>query len=118
MKDRRLVLSDLKILTRLRLADDLRCSPGALAKAAWLTPGSVTNRLGHLEGLGYVRRLPAETDRRGVIVELTKEGRAAWDVLVGTHGRDEAEVASVLSARDLHRLNDLLRVLITGFARD
>lgn len=118
MKDRRLVLSDLKILTRLRLGDDLRCSPGDLARSAWLTPGAVTNRLGHLESLGYVRRLPAENDRRGVIVELTREGREAWDVLVGTHGRDEAEVAGVLSATDIRKLNDLLRTLLTGFERD
>jgi DNA-binding MarR family transcriptional regulator len=115
MKDRRLVLSDLQILTRLRLADELRCSPGTLAKATWLTPGAVTSRLGHLESLGYVRRSQARDDRRGVVVELTPAGREVWDVLVGTHGRDEASVAGVLPANDLRKLNDLLRALLAGF---
>lgn len=118
MKDRRLGLSDLQILTRLRLADDLCCSPTALAKAAWLTPGAVTSRLDHLENLGYVERSQAKNDRRGVVVRLTRDGREVWDVLIGTHGRDEAEVAGVLPAKDLRKLNDLLRVLISGFEHD
>lgn len=115
MKERRLVLSDLQILTRLRLADGLRASPGALAKATWLTPGAITNRLGHLENHGYVRREQADGDRRGVVVQLTPAGREAWDSLVGTHGRDEAGVAGVLPRGDIRKLNDLLRTLLTGF---
>ena len=115
MKERRLVLSDLQILTRLRLADDLRCSPGALAKATWLTPGAITNRLGHLEGLGYVERRPADGDRRGVVVVLTTKGREVWDTLVSTHARDEVEVAGVLSRAEIRKLNDTLRTLLAGF---
>jgi DNA-binding MarR family transcriptional regulator len=115
MKERRLVLSDLQILTRLRLADDLRCSPGALAKATMLTPGAITNRLGHLEGLGYVQREPAEGDRRSVVVVLTPTGREVWDTLVSRHARDEATVAGVLGRKEIRQLNDTLRTLLTGF---
>lgn len=118
MKERRLVLSDLQILTRLRLADDLRCSPGALAKATWLTPGAITNRVGHLEGLGYVKREPAEGDRRGVVVALTATGREVWDTLVSMHARDEAGVAGVLGRKEIRQLNDTLRTLLTGFDDD
>jgi DNA-binding MarR family transcriptional regulator len=118
MKERRLVLSDLQILTRLRLADDLRCSPGALAKATWLTPGAITNRVGHLEGLGYVQREQAAGDRRGVVVVLTPSGREVWDTLVSKHARDEAAVAGILEPAEIRKLNDTLRTLLTGFDDD
>lgn len=49
---------------------------GQLAKAAGLTPASVTATLDHLEAEGMVERRRSERDRRVVVVSLTPEGRA------------------------------------------
>src|SRR5215208_611735 len=50
-------------------------SPGALSSELELSSGAMTNRIDRLEKRGYVRRRPDPTDRRGVQVELTREGR-------------------------------------------
>ena len=46
----------------------------------------MTSRLDRLEEAGLIRRVPAPGDRRSVIVELTEEGRAAWDTAASVQG--------------------------------
>ena len=48
---------------------------GELAKAAELSPASVSTMLDHLEREGVVERSRAEHDRRVVVVTLTSSGR-------------------------------------------
>ncbi len=115
LQERGLAVSDLGILTRLRLEPGHRTSPSALSRSTELTPGAITNRLNGLVRLGYVRRLRDSGDRRAVIVELTEEGRATWDHLIGTHGREEARIAASLTTAEQRQLNDLLRKLMLGF---
>lgn len=47
-----------------------------------LSSAGVTSRIDRLEGRGLVRRLPDPDDRRGVIVELTDQGREIVDAAV------------------------------------
>lgn len=65
-----------------RIGESPQITPKQLAEAIELTTGSVTALLDHLEGLGWVRRLPNPEDRRSVLVELTPAGgkrmRAAY----------------------------------------
>jgi MarR family transcriptional regulator, organic hydroperoxide resistance regulator len=49
---------------------------GELAKAADLSPASVSTMLDHLERDGIVERRRSEEDRRVVVVTLTESGRA------------------------------------------
>jgi DNA-binding MarR family transcriptional regulator len=49
---------------------------GELAKAADLSPASVSTMLDHLERDGIVQRRRSEEDRRVVVVTLTESGRA------------------------------------------
>jgi DNA-binding MarR family transcriptional regulator len=49
---------------------------GELAKAAELSPASVSTMLDHLERDGIVERRRGEQDRRVVLVALTESGRA------------------------------------------
>lgn len=106
---------DWHVLTRLRLRKDgRRSSPGALARDLELSSGAMTSRLDRLEELGFVRRLRDPDDRRGVVIELTDEGRAAWDAAAEVQGRKEAFIASALSAREQHQLNALLRKLMVA----
>ena len=107
---------DWQVLTSLRLRlPDHRSSPGTLAAELELSSGAMTSRLDRLEQLGYVRRLPAPGDRRGVVIELTPAGREAWDNAASIQGRREAFFASALTPDEQVQLNALLRKLMLAF---
>jgi DNA-binding MarR family transcriptional regulator len=107
---------DWGMLTSLSLRKEGKLSsPGALARDLELSSGAVTSRLDRLESLGFVRRLPDPGDRRGVLVELTPEGRAAWESAIEVQGRKEAFFASALTKDEQVELNALLRKLLIAF---
>jgi len=106
---------DASHLSRLRLIPDHRSSPGELAADLELSSGAMTSRLDRLEEQGFVRRLSDPKDRRGVVIELTPEGRAAWDRTAGVAGRREAFFASALTKDEQRQLNTLLRKLMLAF---
>ncbi len=107
---------DWHVLSSLRLRSEGKpSSPGGLAKSMELSSGAMTSRLDRLERLGHIRRISDPDDRRGIVVELTDEGRAAWDAAASIQGRKEAFFASALSAREQKQLNDLLRKLMLAF---
>ena len=111
-----LTAEDWSVLSSLRLRKTgRRSSPGVLARDLELSSGAMTSRLDRLEELGFVRRLPDAKDRRGVVVELTDEGRAAWDAAAEVQGRKEAFFASALSIDEQRQLNALLRKLMLAF---
>jgi len=104
------------VMSRLRLGDEAcRSSPGELASDLDLSTGAMTSRLDRLEAAGLVRRLPDPEDRRGVVVELTENGRDAWDTSMNVQGRREAFIASRLTKEEQRQLNVLLRKLLLGF---
>jgi DNA-binding MarR family transcriptional regulator len=92
-----------------------RRSAGQLADEMHLSSGAMTNRLDRLEAAGLIRRLPDPNDRRGVLIEPTEAGHAAWEESVGTQARREALIASVLSEEEKDQLHDLLRRLMRAF---
>jgi DNA-binding MarR family transcriptional regulator len=107
---------DWQVLTTLRLwRSDHRSSPGELAADLELSSGAMTSRLDRLEEAGYVQRLRDPGDRRGVVVELTDEGKRAWDETASIQGRREAFFASALTKREQQQLNGLLRKLMVAF---
>jgi DNA-binding MarR family transcriptional regulator len=94
-----------------------RSSPGKLARIMELSSGAMTNRLDRLEQAGLVRRLPDPDDRRGILVELTPEGKRVYEDAIGVQGRKESLVASALSVPEKKQLNGLLRRLMIEFER-
>jgi DNA-binding MarR family transcriptional regulator len=110
-----LTIADWHVLSTLRLAPEFRSTPGALAADMELSSGATTSRLDRLEESGLVRRLPDPTDRRGVVVELTDEGKVAWDQAASVQGRREAFFASALTKPEQQQLNGLLRKLMLAF---
>jgi DNA-binding MarR family transcriptional regulator len=111
-----LTLPDWQVLTSLRLAGPgHRSAPGSLAADLELSSGAMTSRLDRLEEAGYVRRLPDPDDRRGIVIELTEEGREAWDRAASIQGRREAFFASALTKVEQRQLNVLLRKLMLAF---
>ena len=103
------------VMSTLRFGTDHRSSPGELAGDLEISSGAMTSRLDRLERQGFVRRLPDPEDRRGIVVELTPEGRAAWDRAAGIAGRREAFFASALTKTEQRQLNKLLRKLMLAF---
>jgi DNA-binding MarR family transcriptional regulator len=92
-----------------------RGKPGKLAKHLGLSTGAMTNRLDNMERRGLIRRLDDPDDRRGVIIELTDEGRVLWDEAVGAQAEKESIVASALDEAERRQLNELLRLLMNMF---
>ena len=89
-----------------------RSSPGELAADLELSSGAMTTRLDRLEEAGLIRRLPDPDDRRGVVVELTDEGRAKWDSAAEVQARRESFFARTLTKPEQKKLNELLRKLL------
>jgi DNA-binding MarR family transcriptional regulator len=92
-----------------------RRSAGQLAADMRLSSGAMTNRLDRMEAAGLIRRLPDPHDRRGTLIEPTKEGHATWDSTSGTQARRAAMIASVLEPDEREELHRLLRHLMRAF---
>ena len=101
----------------MREGEVYRSSPGKLAKIMELSSGAMTNRLDRLEQAGLVRRLPDPDDRRGILVELTPDGKRVYEDAIGAQGRKESLVASALTVSEKKQLNALLRRLMIEFER-
>ncbi|MBT8067050.1 MAG: MarR family transcriptional regulator [Gammaproteobacteria bacterium] len=80
-----------------------------LAQETGLTSGAMTNRIDKLESKGLVRRRPDKSDRRGVRVSLTAQGKRTIDRAI--HLRLEAADQGLagVSARQRKELCKLLR---------
>ena len=105
------------VLTALRRAGEpYELSPGRLLRETLVTSGTMTNRVDRLAGRGLVERYPDPSDRRGVIVRLTGEGKAKVDDAFEALLRAEATLLADLAPRDQARLAALLRTLLAPYA--
>jgi DNA-binding MarR family transcriptional regulator len=100
-----------------RESEVYRSSPGKLARVMELSSGAMTNRLDRMEQAGLLRRLPDPADRRGILVELTPEGKRLYEDAIGVQGRKEELIASALTNPEKKQLNALLRRLMIEFER-
>jgi len=87
-------------------------TPTALYEATMVTSGAMTGRLDRLERAGFIRRGPHPTDRRGVVVELTAQGRSLVDDILVAHVENERKILAGLSAEEQAQLAGLLKKLI------
>ena len=87
-------------------------SPGALVEACMLTSGGMTGRIDRMERAGLVRRLPDPDDRRGVLVELTDEGREVVDRALTAHMEVVEGLIASLAPAERQTLAGLLRGLL------
>jgi DNA-binding MarR family transcriptional regulator len=91
-------------------------TPTALYEATMVTSGAITNRLDRLEQTGLIVRAPHPTDRRGVVVRLTEEGRTLIDEAVTAHVANEHEILSGLTRDEQDRLAALLAKLVDSLS--
>ncbi|MFC5177799.1 MarR family winged helix-turn-helix transcriptional regulator [Nocardioides taihuensis] len=91
-------------------------SPGRLLKETLVTSGTMTNRVDRLAARHLVERHPDPDDRRGVLVRLTAEGKAAVDGAFEALLAAEAALLADLPPRERERLAASLRRLLAPFA--
>ncbi len=114
--ERGLEASEFDVLSALRRSGPpYRLSPGRLVTATMVTSGTMTNRVDRLAGKGLVMRLPDPDDRRGILVELTAEGRARVDAALEELLASERLLLAGLSAAERATLAGLLRALVAPF---
>jgi MarR family transcriptional regulator, organic hydroperoxide resistance regulator len=102
-----LTQTQIRAMFKLDMAGE--ATAGDLAKAAELSPASVSAMLDHLERDGIVERSRSDSDRRVVVVSLTESGRA---LLAEKRERWRArgrEALAGVSEKDLHAAADVMR---------
>jgi DNA-binding MarR family transcriptional regulator len=103
----------LDVLAALRRAGDpYRLTPTKLAEEALISTAGMTNRLDRLEQAGLVERLPDPEDRRGILVELTGEGRELVDSAVDAHRGLSKRLLGGLDPGEREELDRLLKNLL------
>lgn len=104
------------VLTALRRAGNpYQLSPGQLLTQTLVTSGTMTNRIDRLTKKGLVERLPDPSDRRGVLVRLTNEGRDRADQALAGLLDQERAILAELSRAQRGDLAGLLRQLTAPF---
>ena len=102
-------------LSALRIAGPPhQLSPTRLGKGLMLSSAGVTSRVDRLERRGLVRRLPDPDDRRGVIVELTEQGRDVVDAAVAALTVSDRDLMERLEPAEIEQLERLLRKFLGG----
>lgn len=89
-----------------------RLSPTRLAKGLMLSSAGITSRIDRLERRGLVRRLDDPDDRRGVIIELTDEGREVVDEAVAALAISDRQLLDRLDPQEVEQLEGLLRKVL------
>ncbi|MEP6799549.1 MAG: MarR family transcriptional regulator [Lapillicoccus sp.] len=99
---------------------DLRCldwltdgpkTAGQLSEATGLRPAATTALIDRLTGKGFVHRVPSETDRRQVLVEMTPEGQARTWAAYGPLVQEGEQALRSLSVADMQKMRDHLEVI-------
>lgn len=102
------------LATLRRAGEPFQLSPKALSASLMLTTGGMTGRLDRLERAGLVARSPDPADRRGLVITLTRAGRATTDAAVVAGLDAQREVLERLPGPARRRLATLLRDLLAA----
>ncbi|MTE22824.1 MULTISPECIES: MarR family winged helix-turn-helix transcriptional regulator [Microbacterium] len=104
------------VLSALRRAGEpYRLSPKQLLQQTLVSSGTMTNRIDRLRERGLVERSSDPSDRRGVLVTLTEEGRTRVDAAITRLIDAEADLLAGMNKTDQKRLAALLRHLLISF---
>ncbi len=89
-------------------------SPTQLFQGLMLSSAGITSRLDRLERRGYVKRTRHPSDRRGVLVTLTNDGRKVLEQAVTADAAGEQELLSALTKEDRRALAVQLKKWLAG----
>jgi DNA-binding MarR family transcriptional regulator len=107
-------VSEAHAITELARSEPL--SQRELGERLALTKGTVSRIVGLLEGRGWVRREPSETDARSVQVRLTPAGRAAAKRLAARRRQKLASMLDALPSTERRHVIDALALLAKAAA--
>lgn len=114
--DQELESWEFDVLSALRRSGEpYQLTPGRLLRETLVTSGTMTNRVDRLANRGLVERLPDPSDRRGVLVRLTSDGRTRVDAAIDSLLERERALLTGLSDNESAHLADMLRTLVTPF---
>ena len=114
----RLKYPSFAVLATLRVnGPPYRMSPKALLDSLILTSGGLSNLLRKLEKAGHIRRMADDADGRGVIVELTGQGRGVVEPAMRDHAKAERRLVGTLSGEEIDLVGRSLgRIMLSGSA--
>jgi len=105
------------LATLRRSGPPYRLRPTELYASLMVSSGGMTDRLARLEAAGLVRRIKDPDDGRGLLVELTDEGRTVSGKAFREDMALEREIIGTLSQAERRLLGDLLRRLALAVER-
>jgi len=97
-----------------RVGAPYRRSPTELYRALMRTSGGMTHLVDRLEREGLVERVADPDDRRGLLVGLTRKGRALVRRVGPSHLETERQLLGALTKEEQAELARLLRKLLIG----
>jgi DNA-binding MarR family transcriptional regulator len=97
-----------------RVGAPYRRSPTELYRALMRTSGGMTHLVDRLERGGLVERVADPDDRRGLLVGLTRKGRALVTRVGPSHLETERRMLAALTEEEQAELARLLRKLLIG----
>jgi DNA-binding MarR family transcriptional regulator len=106
------------LLALRRVGAPFELTPTTLSREAYLSSGGMTQLLDRLEQRGLVARRPHPTDRRGLLVQLTPDGRRLADDVLTLRLTKAAAFLAGLTAEQREQLQTLLRALLVSLTRD
>lgn len=113
-----LSFNEYSVLRLLQRAEGRRLSPKALAHEIVCTSGAMTKLLDRLQRGRRIRRRPDPSDRRGVLIELTRTGDALAEAASATYRAGRERVLARLRPRDIASIDRRLEALLAGFEAD
>lgn len=112
-------LSEYELLSMLSEAPGDRLRMSALADLIVQSRSRVTHTAARLERRGWVRRTPAPDDGRGVVLELTDEGRRAIERVARVHVASvRRHLVDILSAEQFRALGEAMQAIRDAYATD
>ena len=99
------------LATLRRTGPPYQLRPTDFAATLMLTSSGTTKRLDRLEAAGHITREPDPSDRRGVLITLTPQGRSLIDRAASKHLANERRILAGLTAPERRQLAGLLRKL-------
>jgi DNA-binding MarR family transcriptional regulator len=85
--------------------------PTQLADRVGITKQSVNDVLGHLEGHGYLLRVPDSVDGRARVIRLTAKGRRLGETIYAAAGAAQLQIEEILGPRRFAQLHSSLELL-------
>jgi DNA-binding MarR family transcriptional regulator len=96
------------LATLRRQGPPFELSPTMLYKELLITSGTMTHRLNTLENQGLIERVTHPSDRRGLLVRLTKKGLTVTNKLVKAHLENERGLFASMPGKDANALAKIL----------